>query len=107
MKGCKLSVTDDVDTVLALKNAEMNSNVSNQQKWQLVVLLMWVSGPVRARTRVIVSLTVRHQGYAFHHPDHVRFIKGQLFYCSYTEICLTTSYFRVNDHLFRVQNCPN
>ncbi|XP_068101898.1 nebulin isoform X4 [Hyperolius riggenbachi] len=33
LKGCKLSVTDDKDTVLALKNAEMNSNVKYRKKY--------------------------------------------------------------------------
>ncbi|KAG9471888.1 hypothetical protein GDO78_022405 [Eleutherodactylus coqui] len=33
-KGCKLSVTDDKDTVLALRNAEMNSNVKYKKKYE-------------------------------------------------------------------------
>ncbi|KAM9305836.1 nebulin [Gastrophryne carolinensis] len=33
LRGCKLSVTDDKDTVLALKNAEMNSNVKYKKKY--------------------------------------------------------------------------
>ncbi|XP_075687147.1 nebulin [Rhinoderma darwinii] len=33
-KGCKLSVTDDMDTVLALKNAEMNSNVKYKKRYE-------------------------------------------------------------------------
>ncbi|XP_073490266.1 nebulin isoform X6 [Aquarana catesbeiana] len=33
LKGCKLSVTDDKNTVLALKNAEMNSNVKYKTKY--------------------------------------------------------------------------
>ncbi|XP_069589016.1 nebulin isoform X5 [Ranitomeya imitator] len=33
-KGCKLSVTNDLDTVLALKNAEMNSNVKYKKKYE-------------------------------------------------------------------------
>ncbi|XP_044159497.1 nebulin isoform X2 [Bufo gargarizans] len=34
LKGCKLSITDDKDTVLALKNAEMNSNVKYRKKYE-------------------------------------------------------------------------
>ncbi|XP_071978624.1 nebulin isoform X5 [Engystomops pustulosus] len=34
LRGCKLSVTDDKDTVLALKNAEMNSNVKYKKKYE-------------------------------------------------------------------------
>ncbi|CAN2389051.1 Nebulin-like [Pristimantis euphronides] len=33
-KGCKLSVIDDKDTVLALRNAEMNSNVKYRKKYE-------------------------------------------------------------------------
>ncbi|XP_075036963.1 nebulin isoform X6 [Mixophyes fleayi] len=34
LKGCKISVTDDKDTVLALRNAEMNSNVKYKKKYE-------------------------------------------------------------------------
>ncbi|KAM8933533.1 nebulin [Pelodytes ibericus] len=34
MKGCKLSVTDDKELVLALKNAEMNSNVKYRKRYE-------------------------------------------------------------------------
>ncbi|KAM4626265.1 nebulin [Discoglossus pictus] len=34
LKGCKLSVTDDKEMVLALKNAEMNSNVKYKTKYE-------------------------------------------------------------------------
>ncbi|XP_069081294.1 nebulin isoform X8 [Pleurodeles waltl] len=34
LKGCKLSVTDDKDMVLALKNAEMNSNVKYKTRYE-------------------------------------------------------------------------
>nr|XP_033800807.1 nebulin isoform X21 [Geotrypetes seraphini] len=34
LKGCKLSVTDDKNTVLALKNAEMNSDVKYKERYE-------------------------------------------------------------------------
>ncbi|XP_069838800.1 nebulin isoform X3 [Dendropsophus ebraccatus] len=34
LKGCKLSVTDDQNTVLALRNAEMNSDVKYKKKYE-------------------------------------------------------------------------
>ncbi|CAH2305485.1 nebulin isoform X10 [Pelobates cultripes] len=34
LRGCKLSVTDDKNTVLALKNAEMNSNVKYKKRYE-------------------------------------------------------------------------
>uniref|UniRef100_A0A8C5PGL3 Nebulin n=1 Tax=Leptobrachium leishanense TaxID=445787 RepID=A0A8C5PGL3_9ANUR len=34
LKGCKLSITDDKDTVLALRNAEMNSNVKYKKRYE-------------------------------------------------------------------------
>ncbi|XP_063789619.1 nebulin isoform X5 [Pseudophryne corroboree] len=34
LKGCKLSITDDKETVLALRNAKMNSNVKYKKKYE-------------------------------------------------------------------------
>ncbi|KAM5152113.1 nebulin isoform 3-T4 [Mantella aurantiaca] len=34
LRGCKLSITDDIDTVLALKNNQMNSNVKYKKKYE-------------------------------------------------------------------------
>ncbi|XP_063285587.1 nebulin isoform X19 [Pelobates fuscus] len=34
LRGCKLSVTDDKNTVLALRNAEMNSNVKYKKRYE-------------------------------------------------------------------------
>ncbi|XP_069472566.1 nebulin isoform X7 [Ambystoma mexicanum] len=34
LKGCKLSITDDKDMVLAMRNAEMNSNVKYKKRYE-------------------------------------------------------------------------